>query len=213
MKIIDLASWPRRKHFEIFRTFDYPHFNLCANVDVTGLLPLIKERGLSHTVTIVYLLSRAANAAPEFRWRIRGGTVVEHEVIHPSPTILTEGDLFSFCTMPYDPSFAIFAPQAEEAIRHAKAHPTLEDEPGQDDLFFMTAIPWVSFTNMMHPIHMHPADSVPRMAWGKFFSEGGRVKMPLSVQVNHALMDGVHVGRYYERVQAYLDNPLDILTG
>ncbi len=36
--------------------------------------------------------------------------------------------------------------------------------------------------------------------------------MPLSVQVNHALMDGVHVGRYYERVQAYLDNPLDMLT-
>jgi chloramphenicol O-acetyltransferase type A len=31
--------------------------------------------------------------------------------------------------------------------------------------------------------------------------------MPLSVQVNHALMDGIHVGRYYGQVQAYLDNP------
>jgi chloramphenicol O-acetyltransferase type A len=31
--------------------------------------------------------------------------------------------------------------------------------------------------------------------------------MPLSVQVHHALMDGIHVGRYYEKFQAYLDHP------
>ena len=213
MRSIDLNTWPRRKHFEIYHAFDYPHFNLCANVDITRLYPYIKEHGLSHTVTIVYLLAKAANSLPEFRLRIRGEAVVEHEVVHPSPTMLTEGDLFSFCTMPYAADFATFAAGAEAAIQRVKENPTLEDEPGQDDLLFMTAIPWVSFTNMMHPIHMHPADSVPRMAWGKYFNEGAQMKMPLSVQVNHALMDGISVGRYYQLVQAYLDDPAQALNG
>jgi chloramphenicol O-acetyltransferase type A len=71
----------------------------------------------------------------------------------------------------------------------------------------MTAIPWVSFTSFTHPMHLQRADSVPRFAWGKFFEEDKCLKMPLSVQVHHALMDGVHVGRFYAEVQNYLHHP------
>jgi chloramphenicol O-acetyltransferase type A len=74
-------------------------------------------------------------------------------------------------------------------------------------LLFMTAIPWVSFTSFMHPMNLQPPDSVPRFAWGKFFKDGDRIKMPLGVQVHHALMDGIHVGRYYNAVQEYLGMP------
>jgi chloramphenicol O-acetyltransferase type A len=75
----------------------------------------------------------------------------------------------------------------------------------------MTAIPWVSFTSFMHPMHLHPADSVPRFAWGKFFEDGTLLKMPLSVQGHHALMDGIHMGRFYAEVQDYLDHPSLVL--
>jgi chloramphenicol O-acetyltransferase type A len=68
----------------------------------------------------------------------------------------------------------------------------------------MTAIPWVSFTSFMQPMHLQPADSVPRFAWGKFFKDGAFLKLPLSVQGHHALMDGVHVGKFYAKVQDYL---------
>jgi chloramphenicol O-acetyltransferase type A len=92
-------------------------------------------------------------------------------------------------------------------IAHVKEEPTLSDEPGRDDLLFMTAIPWVSFTSFMHPLQLHPTDSVPRFAWGKFFEDGRSWKMPLSVQGHHALMDGIHVGRYLEELQGYLHKP------
>ncbi len=207
MRTIDLSTWPRRKHFEVYNAFDYPHFNLCANVDITALYPFVKQRALSVNITLVYLFARVANAIPEFRQRIREAQVVEHDVVHPSSTILTEGDLFSFCHFPYIADYAAFAQQAAVVIERVKQHPTLEDGPGRDDLLFMSAIPWVSFTSVMHPIHLHPIDSVPRIAWGKFFTEGNALKMPLSVQVHHALMDGVHLGRYYAQVQAYLDQP------
>ena len=75
----------------------------------------------------------------------------------------------------------------------------------------MTPIPWVSFTAFMHPLQLNPADSFPRFAWGKFFKEGKRVKMPISVQGHHALMDGLHVGRYYDIIQSYVDDPAALL--
>jgi len=153
------------------------------------------------------VLSRAANAIPEFRYRIRAGAVVEHEIVHPSITLLTGEDLFSFCTMDYVEDFSEFAARAAEKMAFVKAHPTLKDEPRRDDFLFMTALPWVSFTSFRHPMQLHPADCVPRFAWGKFFDDGKLLKMPLDVQGHHALMDGIHMGRFYAEVQDCLDHP------
>jgi len=62
-----------------------------------------------------------------------------------------------------------------------------------------------------YPLHLHPADSIPRFAWGKFFKEGRFLKMPLNVQAHHALMDGIHVGKFYEKVHGYLKKPEAVL--
>ncbi len=207
MRNIDMQTWPRREHFNTYSTFDHPHFGLSADVDLSTIYPAVKQSGQSITVVIVYILSRAANAITEFRHRIRVGEVVEHEIVHPSITILANEDLFSFCTLEYSTNYSEFAARAEEKIAYVQGHPTLADEPGQDDLLFMTAIPWVSFTSFMHPMNLQPADSVPRFAWGKFFEDGKILKMPLGVQVHHALMDGIHVGKFYNAVQDYLDHP------
>jgi chloramphenicol O-acetyltransferase type A len=114
--------------------------------------------------------------------------------------------------MPYDPDFQSFAQTARELIQYRKVHPTLEDEPGQDDLLFLSCIPWIDFTFISHPIHMHPVDSVPRITWGKFTTRDGRTEMPVAVQVHHGLMDGYHVGEYYTGLQRLLDTPASWMT-
>jgi chloramphenicol O-acetyltransferase type A len=68
----------------------------------------------------------------------------------------------------------------------------------------------VSFTGMVHPL-FGSGDSIPRLAWGKFYEEGGRLQMPLNVQVHHALLDGVHVSRFFLSVQEQLSDPDAIL--
>jgi chloramphenicol O-acetyltransferase type A len=212
MRQIDLSTWPRRKHFEFFMGFDHPHFNLCADVDLTLFNPALRQRGISFTVGLVYVLTRAGNAIPEFRQRIRAGGVVEHDVVHLSTTVLRDDELFGFCTFEYSEDLSEFAPRATALLAEAKAHPILENEPGRDDLFFTSAIPWVAFTSFSHPMHLHPPDSIPRFAWGKFTQDGKRIKMPLSVQGHHALMDALHMARFYERVQDLLSHPEGFLT-
>lgn len=212
MRTIDLQTWPRREHFKLYRGFDHPHFGMTANVDLSTFHPFVKQRGLSITIAIVYLISRTANQIPEFRYRIRQGEVVEHEVVHPSTTILADNDLFTFAWFDYREDFPAFAAAADLRIAEMKSRPSLQDTPGKDDLIFMTAIPWVSFTSFTHPMNLQPPDSVPRFAWGKFFREGERLLMPLGVQAHHALMDGVHMGRYYSLIQEYFHQPEASLT-
>lgn len=207
MRYLDLDIWPRRQHFELFKSFDHPHFSMVANMDITGLKAAINGRGVPITYAVVYLIARAANAVPEFRYRLRPDGVVVHEVVHPSFTVLVDEELFSFCTVRYDRDFSTFADRAAGRVKQVKAQLTLENDSDQDDLLYMSAIPWVSFTMFTHPMHLNPADSVPRFAWGKFFEQEGRLKMPLGVQVHHALMDGLHVGRYYAAFENDLARP------
>lgn len=203
---IDLENWPRRRHFELFRTLAYPYFNLCAEIDVAPLVRAVERGGSSFTAHLVYALSRAANGIPELRQRIRGDEVVEHPVVHPSITVRTAEDLFAFCTIEYSDNAEAFVQSAMEAIDRARRHPSIEDEPDRDDYLFMTAIPWVSFTSMMHPVPLSPPDSVPRIAWGRFRVEGRRRPMPLSIHAHHGLVDGIHAGRFYEGVEGWIDD-------
>jgi len=211
MRKIDMKTSPRHEHFDFYRTFDSPHFNICANVHITEFYAYIKGHGILFNISVVYILARTANAIPEFRYRIRGEEVVEHQVVHPSPTILGKGDVFGFGGLEYKDSFPDFMAGALEKIESVKEHPRIIGvDQGRDDWLFMTAIPWVSFTSFMHPLRF-PVDSMPRIAWGKFFTEGDALKMPLSVQAHHALMDGLHVGRYFELAQEYFRQPQEIL--
>jgi chloramphenicol O-acetyltransferase type A len=207
MRYIDMQTWSRRHHFRTFSAFNHPHFNMCVNVDVTAFYPFVKRNGYSLTVSMVYVIARASNAIPEFRQRIRGDQVVEHEIVNPGFSILVDKDLFSFCDVAYAEDFSEFARRAEKKIADVKAHLELENNPEKDDVLYMSPIPWVSFTSFTHPMQFHPADSIPRFAWGKYFQEGDTLKMPLSVQGHHAVMDGIHMGRYYETLQEYLHHP------
>jgi chloramphenicol O-acetyltransferase type A len=211
MRKIDLESWPRRKHFELYRQFELPHFNLTFPVTVSAFRNWVKERADSLTLATVYLLSQVANELAPFRMRIRGDEVIEHEVVHPSFTVLVENEIFSFCTVTYRADYEAFITAGSRRIEEVRAEPTLEDKPGQDDLLFMTSLPWFHFTSMMHPLNMNPVDSVPRIAWGRIDRREGQLVMPLSVQVHHALMDGLHVGRYAERAQHLFDNPQELV--
>ncbi len=105
------------EHFEFFRTFAQPHFNICATVDLSVFRPFVKQRSQSFTVALHYVLTRAANEVPEFRYRIKGDAVVEHDLVHPSPgssfpfTVLGNTGMFGFCKVEYTEYFTALQPE------------------------------------------------------------------------------------------------------
>ena len=209
---IDLDKWPRKSQYELFKTMDSPHFNICANIDITKLRKFIKRHDLPFYTTMIYITTKVANSIPAFRLRMRGEEVIEHSLVHPSFTIMTQPEVFSFCGVDYIDLFQSFIEETEKKKSAMMGNVNVEDEANRDDYLFITSLPWITFTSVSHPINLGATDCVPRIAWGKFFSDHDKILMPFSVQVNHAMMDGYHVGMYYESLQKALDDPESFLV-
>ena len=207
MKIIDLSTWKRRDHYNLYKNLDSPYLNITANVQITKVHEWSKRNEVNLFSCIAFLTTQAANQIPELRLRIRGDQVVEHTVVHPSFTVLGDDETFGFATIQYAPQFSIFNQNVLKGIEESRKNPTIHDEPGRDDMIFLTTMTWISFTQITHPVPLNPPDSFPRITWGKYFSQGEQILMPLSLFANHALVDGLHVGRFFELVQKGMDQP------
>jgi chloramphenicol O-acetyltransferase type A len=206
---LDTASWPRRDAYAYFRGFDKPYFNVCTRLDATRLKPaLAGVPGASFTLACYYIALRLANELAPFRYRLEQGRVRVHEVVHGSTTVLRDDESFGFAYLPHASSFAAFAAASAPLIAAARARQA-PFEPRLDEtaLIHFTTLPWLHFSSFSHARNWGREDSIPKLAFGRADAEGGRLWLPLSVEVHHALMDGLHVGRYIEGFEAALRAP------
>ena len=211
MQYLDLQTWPRRNHFRHFNQMDYPHFSVCANVDISSLKQFLRQSGQSFFHSMLFFVSKTANEIPEFRYRIHEEKVAVYDHVDPSFTYLAADDICNYCHAPYTDRFTDFSAGIAVALNAAQSRELLDTGPERDDLLYITSLPWISFTALMHPIQMQSPDSIPRIAWGKFDTAGEKTILPLSVQTHHALMDGIHIGKFYLNLQQYLDDPAPFL--
>ena len=198
-KYIDLRSWKRADQFHFFKDFDKPVFNITADVDVTRTLGLCRQEGHSFFLASLFNSLKVANEIEPFRYRIQGDKVAVYEAIHAGSTILNEDKTFGFCYFEYHPDPAIFLAQAAQRLEdyHRKGR-CFEPADHRDDLIFYSVIPWISFTSFSHARKNNTQVSVPRIVLGKYYRVGELWKMPVSVEVHHALMDGLHVGQFFQ---------------
>jgi chloramphenicol O-acetyltransferase type A len=207
MTPVDLTKWPRKAVFEFYRDFDYPQINVCVDIDVTATVRYLEVQNLSKFKTILWTISHVANSIDEFKYRIRKGNVILHDRVHPSFTVLTPDNLFAFCYAEYTQNIRIFFERVEKGIQECRVNPSLEDEPGQDDLLFVSCLPWIHFRSISHPIKLDAEDSIPRISWGSFKEDKEKIRMPLAVQVHHGLADGYHLGKFFNRMQELANEP------
>ena len=198
MKYIDLETYPRRSHYEFFKAMAYPYVGLTANVDVTNILAAVKKHGGSAFLGYLWVAANAANSVPEFRQRIVDDKIVEFDHCDTAHTVALPDGTFCNCATDCRRSFEEFLAYGAERQEEAKKRHGFV-QPGDDEtkLMFVSCVPWVSFTQVIQPTP-YPADCNPRIVFGKFFKDGEKTMMPLSVQCNHALVDGRHLGAFYQ---------------
>ena len=214
---LDTAAWSRRDTFEYFRAFDKPFFNVCTRLDVARLKAALPAAGGGLSLACYFIALRLANAQQPFRLRLEGARVRVHDVVHASTTVLREdGESFGFADLTYAHDIATFAAQAGAAVQAARSgRAGFEPRPDEQGLIHFTTLPWIHFTSFSHARNWARDgardDSIPKLAFGRIEAEGDRLWMPFSVEVHHALMDGVHVGRFVQAFEAALHEPGDWL--
>ncbi|HET9479331.1 MAG TPA: chloramphenicol acetyltransferase [Pyrinomonadaceae bacterium] len=207
-KYLDLDTWPRRELFEFYRDFDKPYFNICTRLDVTNLLKELHHHpSVSVALTYHYFALKAANEIEQFRYRLRNGRVLVHDVINGGTTLMLPNETFTLVYFDYADTFAQFIGPAQRAVEEAKNDPAFRPRHDDDARIHCTTLPWISFTSFSHARNWRREDSVPKISFGKFTQENGRTLMPFSVEVHHALVDGLHVGRYVARIEEMLAQP------
>ncbi len=198
-KYVDMDAYKRKAHFEYFNSLAYPYVGVTVNVDITGLKEAVSRKRLPFFLTVCYCVGRAANEVPEFRQRIQEGQIVEFGHCRTSHTVALDDGTYCYCNLESNKPFRDYITYAVREQEKAKEEATIHEDDNLD-MIFISTVPWISYTSLIQPVPM-PADSNPRITWGKYFRQEGRVLLPVSVLCHHALVDGLHIAMFYELLE------------
>ncbi len=198
MTFLDLENYPRRDHFAYFSNMAYPYVGLTAEMDVTGLKDAAKKAGGTFFLACLYAAAQAANGVPELRQRIINGKIAQFDHCDTSHTVLLRDGTYCYCQMDCRMPLSDFFQEA--AARQANAGQGIDLEADETELFFVSCIPWVRYTALVQPTPS-PADSNPRITFGKYVEENGKTIMPLTLLAHHGLVDGIHLGQFFHKFQ------------
>ena len=202
-KLIDMNQYNRKDHFAYFSNLAYPYVGITVNVDITDWLKIVKEKGLPFFHSFLYAVTNSANSVKEFRQRILDGQIIEFEKCFSSYTVALPDETYYYCEIDADMPYIEFLSYAESAQKKAVEESGLDDGNDALQLFFISSLPWLSYTSIVQPIPV-PADSNPRITWGKYFMQGERTLLPLSLLCHHALVDGIHFAQFFENLNSLL---------
>ncbi|MEO6654482.1 MAG: CatA-like O-acetyltransferase [Pyrinomonadaceae bacterium] len=203
---LDIKKWPRKETYDFFKNYEDPFFNISANIDVSSVYRFCKKNHLAISLTLLYYSLETANEIREFRIRLVDDRLVEFDRIHATQTILNDDETFSFAYFEMKDDVFDFNRSGKAAREKYKALKTFDVESDRSDLIYYSVIPWVSFTSFKHASRLDKSQTVPRIVFGKLFVDSNRMLMPLSVEANHTIMDGFHVGKFFTRFQDILNS-------
>lgn len=205
MKEIDIESWNRKEHYNFFKQFTDPYFSVVVDLDVTKAYYYAKKQRISFFVFYLHACMKALNSVENLRYRIRDKKVIVHDVIHASATILRKDNTFGFSFINYSDDFIVFNQNFKKEKKRIENSSNLFPKEDTDDCIFCSTLPWFNFTSHKEPLFGMVKESVPKLAFGKYISKDDKLMMPVAIAVNHALVDGYHVGLFVEEYQNILN--------
>jgi len=201
---IDINTWIRKDHFEFFNTFEEPFFGVTVDVDCTATYQEAKEKGISFFLLYLHKSLLAANRTEAFKYRIIDGEVWKFDSVNAATTINRPNGTFGFGYMDFFSEFEDFKIAAGNEIKKVQQTSGLIPSSSGENVIHYSALPWLNFSSMSHARKFSFNDSCPKISFGKCRDDQGSKIMPVSIHVNHALMDGFHVSQFVDEYQALL---------
>ncbi|SEW16358.1 chloramphenicol O-acetyltransferase type A [Chryseobacterium wanjuense] len=207
MKVIDIASWKRKEHFEFFSKMKSPYFGFTTEVECTKAYEKAKENGHSFFAYYLHKSMVAVNSVEELKLRIVGDQVILYDEVHGGSTIGRADGTFGFSFFHYSEDFETFNQGLQKEIKSVQNSTGLgiSNDVLPINHIRHTTIPWNSFSALLHPTNFDPKECIPKITFGKFNIRDGKKFLPVSVEAHHGLADGIHLAKYIEEFQRQLD--------
>ena len=198
---VDHNAWERKEIFDFFSEISNPFYMVTFRQNVTKLYKYTKQNHISFYYALIYLCTKAINSIPAFHYVIRQSDIFYLPERMPSFTDMKKGrELFHIVTMPCENSMIEFCRQAGE--RSQKQNVFIENDLESDSLIYFSCVPWVDITALTNERDLSAPqakdESIPHITWGKYVSSDDQLELGISIEVNHRLIDGIHIGQLAE---------------
>ena len=178
---------------------------MTARIDVTELVEFAKQTDTKFYIDFLYILSKVLNARDDYRmgylWQTQ--ELICYDRIHPTQYIFHEDT--ETCTpvyTTYDEDYQIFYENAVQDVEKAKQ--TREyglDMENHPNWFDASYISWLSYDSLNIELPDGYLFFAPIVNWGRYREENGRLVMPVSVRMNHAIADGYLVANVFRLLE------------
>lgn len=200
-RVIDKESYYRKGVFRHFTEDCKCSTSVTARIDVTDLVSYSKKTDTKFYINFLYILSKVLNSREDYRMGYLWETdeLICYDKINPIQYVFHEDT--ETCTPVYTEYFEdydTFYIKALADVEEAKAtREYMLDMAGHPNWFDASYISWLSYDSLNIELPDGYLHFPPIVNWGRYREENGRLMMPVSVRLNHAIADGFLVSRVF----------------
>lgn len=205
--LINLKEWHRGSLFQFYIHKMRIVMSLTVDVNVTNLKAYSKEKGLDFYPLMVWVVSKIVNAHDEFKYSWDAeGHLIKWDFVSPSYTDFhADDENFTKMVTEYsDDLFEFYGRMAADRKRHKDERAVLDNQP--PNFFDVSCIPWVKYSHFDVHVFDEGKFLAPVVTWGKYEPKEGKLIMPLTMNIHHAVADGFHLSRFFNEVQELMDS-------
>ena len=204
-KIIDRETYYRKGVFRHFSEDCKCSVSMTARVDITALAEYSKKAGSKFYLNFLYILSKVMNSRDDYRmgylWQT--GELICYDVVNPTQYVFHEDT--ETCTpvyTEYSEDYDVFYAGALRDVERARETREYGLDPANHPNWFDASyIPWLSYDSLNVELPDGHLYFAPIVNWGKYREENGRLLMPVSVRLNHAVADGYLIANVFRLLQ------------
>ncbi len=204
-KVIDKEKYYRKGVYRHFTQDCKCSVSMTARVDVTELVRHSKTQGSKFYIGFLFILSKVLNSREDYRMGYIWQTdeLICYDAINPTQYVFHEDT--ETCT----PVYTNYYENYDEFYRNALADLERAKKSGEYGLdsenhpnwFDASFISWLSYDSLNIELPDGYLYFMPIVNWGKYREENGRLLMPVTIRMNHAVADGFLIANVYRLLE------------
>ena len=208
-KVIDPEQYYRRGVYRHFTEDCKCSTSMTARVDVTRLQEQSKKTGTKFYINFLYILSKTLNSRDDYRMGYLWQTnqLICYDRINPTQYVFHEDtETCSPVYTEYQPDYPAFYRAALSDLEKAKQSREYGlDSANHPNWFDASYISWLSYDALNIELPDGYLFFAPIVNWGKYREENGRLMMPVTVRLNHAVADGYLVANVFRLLEKEIE--------
>lgn len=211
-KVINKETYYRKETFKRFTENCKCSTSITSRIDVTKLVEYSQITKTKFYINFLYLLAKVMNSREDYRmaYLYKTDELICYDVINPSHYVFNnETETFDIVYSEYNEDYHKFYDAVKEQIEFAKEHPGYKSNTNDHPNWFDASyISWISYDSLNIELPDGYLYFQPIINRGRYREENGKLMMPVTIRMNHAICDGYHISKVFlsleEEIKAFV---------